>query len=193
MKNLIFPAIFCLSFFTASSCNKKPKVKNAYLHKEAKRVRVIKEYPKHCEPAGSITGRSTYKASGKVVWRYAMNDLRNKAASKGIYTVVLDNHKHSTEGSYLTILLYGKLLKCSEDNKSDSKNESYNSPGSATPPRPKGKMARPRTDSADTNYQNDNPQPTDDNYESEPEDEDEDEFEEEENDNPPPNPDLPRF
>lgn len=112
MKLLLPLALFSLLFFSLSCGRSAQSVRAVSLSPTAQSVRVIKQYPAGCAPAGRVQGWGVARANGTTVWNYAMNDMRNKAAAAGYDTVVLQRYKHSDDGNYLSVKVFGRLMRC---------------------------------------------------------------------------------
>ncbi len=78
----------------------------------AEAVAVHDRMPPDCTPGERITGRAASAESGEVVWKYALNDLRNQAAARRFSTVFMERYNHRTDKDLLIIEITGVLLNC---------------------------------------------------------------------------------
>jgi hypothetical protein len=112
------PALFFIIFtfsMLAASCRGQSATAPSYtpvLSPAAASVVVLERMTPGCTPQGQIVGRAAAAESGEVVWRYALNDLRNQAMSRRVTTVFMEKYDHSTEKGLLHIRITGTLLQC---------------------------------------------------------------------------------
>jgi len=113
MKRLFLLSLLVL--VSAAACRPQGPTAPSYtpsLTPAAAGVSVIDKMQPGCTPAGQIVGRAAAPESGEVVWRYALNDLRNQALSRRVMVVFMEKYDHSTEKGLLHIRITGTLLQC---------------------------------------------------------------------------------
>jgi hypothetical protein len=113
MKHSFLLSIFVLTL--AVSCRPQGASAPGYtpvLSPAAAGVSVIEKMQPGCTPAGQIVGRAAAAEAGEVVWRYALNDLRNQALARRVMVVFMEKYDHSTEKGLLHIRITGTLLQC---------------------------------------------------------------------------------
>ncbi|MBU1069476.1 hypothetical protein KJ975_07915 [Myxococcota bacterium] len=99
----------------AASCRNQGATAPSYtpvLSPAASSVVVLERMTPGCTPQGQIIGRAAAAESGEVVWRYALNDLRNQALARRVTTVFMEKYDHNTEKGLLHIRITGTLLQC---------------------------------------------------------------------------------
>ncbi|MBN2725109.1 MAG: hypothetical protein JXR95_13680 [Deltaproteobacteria bacterium] len=99
------------------------KVHTPPLRHSAANVKVMDKYPAGCTAGKVIQAMGSAEAPGRVVWRYAMNDLRNKASDEGLDTVVLEKYESKSSGGVLMVSVHGRALLC--NGKKSPKNKGY--------------------------------------------------------------------
>ncbi|MBU1238774.1 DUF4156 domain-containing protein [Myxococcota bacterium] len=150
VKPFLLASLLSISLLTVSCSNSSMQERRAYLSPEANAVRVIKQLPPNCQPVGVVEGWGAAQASGKTVWTFAMNDLRNKAAAQGITTVVLERYKHNNDGNVLSVKVYGKLMRCDgaaraqRPQPSNGADNTYGSVRPTPPPTTGGDVGKPQ-------------------------------------------------
>ena len=115
MKNMMMLLITVALPLVAAGCRSQASTAPSYtpvLSPAASAVVVLEKMSPGCTPAGQIMGRAAAAEPGEVVWRYALNDLRNQAMSRRITTVFMEKYDHSTEKGLLHIRITGTLLQC---------------------------------------------------------------------------------
>ncbi len=149
-RPLFLTAIFGVTLLAAGCAGSSIQERRSYLTPEANGVRVIKQFPPNCTPAGSVEGLGAAQASGQTVWTFAMNDMRNKAAAQGITTVVLERYKHENDGNILAVRVFGKLMRCGAgengtrpDTRGD-RTPTYGSVKPTPPPTNDGNIGKPK-------------------------------------------------
>ena len=113
MKRSFLLAIFVLTLVVA--CRPQGPAAPSYtpvLSPAAAGVSVIEKMQPGCTPAGQVVGRAAAAEAGEVVWRYALNDLRNQALARRVMVVFMEKYDHSTEKGLLHIRITGTLLQC---------------------------------------------------------------------------------
>lgn len=117
--------VFLLFGFCLTGCHDAPSttVRRPPLAPGADTVAVYDRIPPDCTPQDRITGRAASSESGEVVWKYALNDLRNQAAARQFFTVFMERYNHRTEKNLLVIEITGVLLNCSRVSPPEPKKE----------------------------------------------------------------------
>lgn len=113
MKRLFLLTIITLTL--GVSCRPQGATAPSYtpvLSPAAAGVSVIEKMQPGCTPAGQVVGRAAAAEAGEVVWRYALNDLRNQALARRVMVVFMEKYDHSTEKGLLHIRITGTLLQC---------------------------------------------------------------------------------
>ena len=114
MKQTIIMILIALPLI-AAACRPQTSTAPSYtpvLAPAAGSVQVLERMTPGCTPSGQIVGRAAAAEPGEVVWRYALNDLRNQAAARRFTTVFMEKYDHNTEKGLLHIRITGTLLQC---------------------------------------------------------------------------------
>jgi hypothetical protein len=155
MFKLSITTLLSISFIITVSCsNSRGVERRIYLQSPATNVRVLETFPQNCEPLETIIGVGAAHASGKTVWTFAMNDLRNKAAQRGVSTVVLERYKHSNNGNILKIQVFGKLMRCNGNSATRKTRQPprYKAIRPSPPPSPRGVVGDPGAITKENDY-----------------------------------------
>ncbi len=115
MKRMMMFLTVIVLPLVAASCRPQGATAPPYtpvLAPAAAAVQVLEKMAPGCTPSGQIVGRAAAAEPGEVVWRYALNDLRNQAMSRRVTSVFMEKYDHSTEKGLLHIRITGTLLQC---------------------------------------------------------------------------------
>ncbi len=108
---MILPAV--MAFFACGPQHGKSSARYMpILVPQASSIQVLQKMEPGCEPVGQVTGRAAGPESGEVIWRYALNDLRNKAFEQRANVVFMEKYDHRMEKGMLHIAINGTLLQC---------------------------------------------------------------------------------
>jgi hypothetical protein len=123
---LFASSLLVLSFLLVSSCiipsrRRSSRQYRAYLGYNARSIYILNNIPVGCRTGGYVSGWTRAYGSNRQVWKWAMYDLRNKAASRGAHAVLYNRYSRSNYYNKKFIKIYGRLLFCSSGNRVKSK------------------------------------------------------------------------